>query len=78
MQQNNFIAVTCIDGTGTSNTQTLHPSELQTLSRQWFDSVKAISILPTRRDELPINLEGEQAKGYLQSLTNNQKLFLNL
>ena len=78
MQQNNFIAVTCIDSSGTSNTQTLHPTELQTLSRQWLDSVKAISILPIRRNELPVDLEGERAKGYLQSLTNNQNLFLNL
>ena len=78
MQQNNFIAVTCTDSSGTSNTQTLHPSELQTLSRQWFDSVKAISILPVCRHELPVNLEGEQAKGYLQSLTNNQNTYLNL
>jgi hypothetical protein len=78
MQQNNFIAVTFTDSSGTTNKQTLHPSELPTLSRQWFDSVKAISILPIRRDELPVNLEGEQAKCYLQSLTNNQNLYLNL
>lgn len=78
MQQNNFIKVTCTDSLGNSDTQTLHPSELQTFSRQWFDTVKAISVLPVRRDELPVNLEGKKAKGYLQSLTNNQNLYLNL
>ncbi|WP_315820985.1 hypothetical protein [Paraflavitalea speifideaquila] len=77
MEQNNFIAVTYTDGTDTS-TQTIHPSELPNLPRGWFDRVQCIAILPTRRDELPVNLEGEQAKGYLQSFTNLQNLLFNL
>ena len=72
MMQNNFVAVTYQDGlgSGASYTDTLHPSELMSMPKTWFDRVVSIVILPTNRNEPSEGMEGKAAKEFLKTIGN--------
>lgn len=66
MEKDRFVMVTYGDGAGRSYTDTLHPSELQSVPRVWFDRVQQIAILPTMGGEAGEVLAGKAAKEYIR------------